>query len=150
MIFEDFHGDFSYTILQNVHWVGLQFLMLIFLNCFLEHANMYCDIQKNIFSEFKNCNFDGAYLDAANMNQSDFSGSTFVNTKLRWANLWGCTLTDVVFKLTDMTGVILSKSKIKNCQFEHCILDASELNEIDFFVKNYIWIYFLLLCIYTL
>lgn len=135
-IFEDFHGDFSYTILQNVHWVGLRISNANFSNCFLEHANMYCDIQKNIFSEFKNCNFDGAYLDAANMNQSDFSGSTFVNTKLRWANLWGCTLTDVVFKLTDMTGVILSKSKIKNCQFEHCILDASELNEIDFLSKT--------------
>lgn len=131
-IFRSYKADFSCTILSNIYMVNLQLFNTDFSNAFLQHATMYSSPDQGIYSKFIDCNFNGAYMDAAHMTESDFTGSTFVNTKLRWANLFKCNLTNATFTLTDMRCSILSECEMNNTFFKYCNIDGSELAPIRF------------------
>ena len=131
-IFSNYKADFSCTILSNIYMVNLQIFNANFSNAFLQHATMYSSPGQNIYSKFIDCNFNGAYMDAAHMAESDFTGSTFVNTKLRWGNLFKCNLKNATFTLTDMRCSILSECEMNNTFFKYCNIDGSELAKIRF------------------
>jgi len=132
-IFENFKGNFRSLVLNNIYFVGLNISNADFSNSFLEHANMFSNEEHK--TTFEDCFFDGAYVDAANMSASKFINVSFKGANMRWTNVWGCELINVDFSASNMTFAILSETKIKECIFDYCILDASELNDLHFLTK---------------
>lgn len=124
--------DFSKLALYNISFSGMNVKNVSFSQAMLQHASMFKVDKLQLKSTFDNCNFDNAFMDAANMSEATFYNCSFVHTNMRWANMYGVQFNKCIFKGCQMTGVVLSEAHISDCIFENCKIDGSELMNIHF------------------
>ena len=90
----------------------------------------FCDILLNE-ADFTGANFNGAKMDEINLTMAKWAGASFAIARLHRCNLERLELPHVDFKFADLTGSLLTGTRIHGGDFRSANLSQTGLAEID-------------------